>query len=120
MCADRRDQESADKGKGPPSRDRRTIAKGRAKGKRSRRHPVAHQRHRDYNGIEDAISYIESRVFEDRQGESGNYAKAQPLLKSDAIFASNTSTLPINFAGGRVQGPEQVHRHSFLLAGSRR
>ena len=35
-------------------------------------------------------------VFEDRKVKAETYAKAQPLLKADAIFASNTSTLPIN------------------------
>ena len=35
-------------------------------------------------------------MFEDRKVKAETYAKAQPLLKSGAIFASNTSTLPIN------------------------
>jgi 3-hydroxyacyl-CoA dehydrogenase/enoyl-CoA hydratase/3-hydroxybutyryl-CoA epimerase len=35
-------------------------------------------------------------VFEDRKVKAETYAKAQPLLKQGAIFASNTSTLPIN------------------------
>ena len=35
-------------------------------------------------------------MFEDRKVKAETYAKAQPLLKGDAIFASNTSTLPIN------------------------
>ena len=35
-------------------------------------------------------------MFEDRKVKAETYAKAQPLLKPDAIFASNTSTLPIN------------------------
>ena len=34
-------------------------------------------------------------VFEDRKVKAETYAKAQQYLKSDAIFASNTSTLPI-------------------------
>jgi len=49
----------------------------------------------DYNVLKDCDLVIEA-VFEDRKVKAETYAKAQPLLKSDAIFASNTSTLPIN------------------------
>ena len=45
--------------------------------------------------LKDCDLVIEA-VFEDRKVKAETYAKAQPLLKSDAIFASNTSTLPIN------------------------
>jgi len=91
-----RDQESADKGKGHAKAvidD--LIKKGRAKeGDRdailSRINATA-----DYNVLKDCDLIIEA-VFEDRKVKAETYAKAQPLLKSDAIFASNTSTLPIN------------------------
>ena len=49
----------------------------------------------DYNVLKDCDLIIEA-VFEDRKVKAETYAKAQPLLKPDAIFASNTSTLPIN------------------------
>src|SRR5207237_1662176 len=49
----------------------------------------------DYNSIRDCDLVIEA-VFEDRKVKAETYAKAQPLLKQGAIFASNTSTLPIN------------------------
>src|SRR5690348_9041698 len=49
----------------------------------------------DYNAIGDCDLVIEA-VFEDRKVKAETYAKAQPLLKPGAIFASNTSTLPIN------------------------
>jgi 3-hydroxyacyl-CoA dehydrogenase/enoyl-CoA hydratase/3-hydroxybutyryl-CoA epimerase len=49
----------------------------------------------DYNAIKDCDLVIEA-VFEDRKVKAETYAKAQPLVRSDAIFASNTSTLPIN------------------------
>src|SRR5207248_11679931 len=49
----------------------------------------------DYNALKDCDLIIEA-VFEDRKVKAETYAKAQPLLKADAIFASNTSTLPIN------------------------
>lgn len=48
----------------------------------------------DYAAIKDCDLIIES-VFEDRNAKSDTYAKAQPVLKQGAIFASNTSTLPI-------------------------
>src|SRR5258708_17480968 len=91
-----RDQESTDKGKGhakPVIDD--LIAKGHAKqterdGILSRITATA-----DYNALRDCDLIIEA-VFEDRKVKAETYAKAQPLLKSDAIFASNTSTLPIN------------------------
>jgi 3-hydroxyacyl-CoA dehydrogenase/enoyl-CoA hydratase/3-hydroxybutyryl-CoA epimerase len=49
----------------------------------------------DYAAIKDCDLVIEA-VFEDRGVKAETYAKAQPLVRSDAIFASNTSTLPIN------------------------
>ncbi|WP_426411795.1 3-hydroxyacyl-CoA dehydrogenase NAD-binding domain-containing protein [Bradyrhizobium ganzhouense] len=49
----------------------------------------------DYAAIMDCDLVIES-VFEDRKAKAGVYAKAQPFLKKGAIFASNTSTLPIS------------------------
>src|ERR1700736_640811 len=91
-----RDQESADKGKGHAQKvidD--MIAKGRAKESDrdailSRITPTA-----DYDALKDCDLIIEA-VFEDRKVKAETYAKAQPLLKPGAIFASNTSTLPIN------------------------
>ncbi len=91
-----RDQESADKGKGHAKAVIDDLVKrGRAKeGDRdailSRISATA-----DYNVLKDCDLIIEA-VFEDRKVKAETYAKAQPLLKSDAIFASNTSTLPIN------------------------
>jgi 3-hydroxyacyl-CoA dehydrogenase / enoyl-CoA hydratase / 3-hydroxybutyryl-CoA epimerase len=91
-----RDQESADKGKGHAKAvidD--LIKKGRAKeGDRDailgRISATA-----DYNVLKDCDLIIEA-VFEDRKVKAETYAKAQPLIRPDAIFASNTSTLPIN------------------------
>jgi 3-hydroxyacyl-CoA dehydrogenase/enoyl-CoA hydratase/3-hydroxybutyryl-CoA epimerase len=91
-----RDQESADKGKGhAKSVIDDLIKKGRAKETDrdailSRIRATA-----DYNVLKDCDLIIEA-VFEDRKIKAETYAKAQPLLKPDAIFASNTSTLPIN------------------------
>src|SRR4030081_248503 len=78
-----RDQESADKGKGHAREsDRDAIL--------SRISATA-----DYGVLRDCDLVIEA-VFEDRKVKAETYAKAQPLLKDGAIFASNTSTLPIN------------------------
>jgi 3-hydroxyacyl-CoA dehydrogenase / enoyl-CoA hydratase / 3-hydroxybutyryl-CoA epimerase len=49
----------------------------------------------DYAAIKDCDLVIEA-VFENREIKAETYAKAQPFLKEGAIFASNTSTLPIN------------------------
>jgi 3-hydroxyacyl-CoA dehydrogenase / enoyl-CoA hydratase / 3-hydroxybutyryl-CoA epimerase len=90
-----RDQASADKGKAhAQSVIDDLVKKGRASEKdrdatMSRITPTA-----DYNAIADCDLVIEA-VFEDRKVKAETYAKAQPLLKSSATFASNTSTLPI-------------------------
>jgi 3-hydroxyacyl-CoA dehydrogenase / enoyl-CoA hydratase / 3-hydroxybutyryl-CoA epimerase len=91
-----RDQESADRGKGhAKSVIDDLIAKGRAK--EADRDAILSKisATADYNVLKDCDLVIEA-VFEDRKVKAETYAKAQPLLKSDAIFASNTSTLPIN------------------------
>src|SRR3954453_13367252 len=91
-----RDQARADKGKAPAQTvidD--LIKKGRAKD--SDRDAVMSRisATADYGVLKDCDLVIEA-VFEDRKVKADTYAKAQPLLKGDAIFASNTSTLPIN------------------------
>src|SRR5438876_1989907 len=90
-----RDQESAVKGKAHAQKviDEQ-VAKGRAKaGDRdallARITPTA-----DYATLGDCDLVIEA-VFEDRKVKAETFAKAQQYLKPDAIFASNTSTLPI-------------------------
>jgi 3-hydroxyacyl-CoA dehydrogenase / enoyl-CoA hydratase / 3-hydroxybutyryl-CoA epimerase len=91
-----RDQASADKGKAhAQSVIDDLIKKGRAK--EADRDAILSRitATADYNAILDCDLVIEA-VFEDRKIKAETYAKAQPLLRSDAIFASNTSTLPIN------------------------
>ena len=91
-----RDQASADKGKAhAQSVIDDLIKKGRAKD--SDRDAVLSRisATADYGVLKDCDLVIEA-VFEDRKVKADTYAKAQPLLKGDAIFASNTSTLPIN------------------------
>ncbi|WP_298256644.1 3-hydroxyacyl-CoA dehydrogenase NAD-binding domain-containing protein, partial [Bradyrhizobium sp.] len=91
-----RDQASADKGKAhAQSVIDDLIKKGRAK--ESDRDAILSRitATPDYHAISDCDLVIEA-VFEDRKVKAETYAKAQPLLKPGAIFASNTSTLPIN------------------------
>src|SRR5215475_7604653 len=91
-----RDQESADKGKAHASAvidD--LVKKGRAKDSDRDATLSRITATPDYDAIKDCDLVIEA-VFEDRKVKADTYAKAQPLIRSDAIFASNTSTLPIN------------------------
>ncbi|MGX1103673.1 MULTISPECIES: 3-hydroxyacyl-CoA dehydrogenase NAD-binding domain-containing protein [Bradyrhizobium] len=91
-----RDQESADKGKGHAKTVvDGLIAKGRMKQDAADAILARISATADYNVISDCDLVIEA-VFEDRKVKADTYAKAQPLLKPGAIFASNTSTLPIN------------------------
>ncbi|MFQ3452925.1 3-hydroxyacyl-CoA dehydrogenase NAD-binding domain-containing protein [Bradyrhizobium sp. UFLA01-814] len=91
-----RDQESADKGKGHAKTVvDGLIAKGRMKQDAADAILARISTTADYNVIADCDLVIEA-VFEDRKVKADTYAKAQPLLKPGAIFASNTSTLPIN------------------------
>ena len=91
-----RDQESADKGKGhAKTMLDGMIAKGRMKQDKAAAILARITATPDYNAIKDCDLVIEA-VFEDRKVKAETYAKAQPLLREGAIFASNTSTLPIN------------------------
>jgi 3-hydroxyacyl-CoA dehydrogenase/enoyl-CoA hydratase/3-hydroxybutyryl-CoA epimerase len=102
-----RDQESADKGKGHAKAvidD--LIKKGRAK--EADRDAILSRisATADYDVLKDCDLVIEA-VFEDRKVKAETYAKAQPLLKGDAIFASNTSTLPINSLAEEFKDPSK-------------
>jgi 3-hydroxyacyl-CoA dehydrogenase/enoyl-CoA hydratase/3-hydroxybutyryl-CoA epimerase len=91
-----RDQASADKGKAHAKATLdANIARGR--GTEAERDAVLSRitATADYAAIKDCDLIIEA-VFEDRKVKAETFAKAQPLLKEGAIFASNTSTLPIN------------------------
>jgi 3-hydroxyacyl-CoA dehydrogenase/enoyl-CoA hydratase/3-hydroxybutyryl-CoA epimerase len=91
-----RDQASADKGKAhAQSVIDDLVKKGRASEKDRDATLSRITATPDYNAIRDCDLVIEA-VFEDRKVKAETYAKAQPLLKEGAIFASNTSTLPIN------------------------
>ncbi|UFZ02963.1 3-hydroxyacyl-CoA dehydrogenase NAD-binding domain-containing protein [Bradyrhizobium ontarionense] len=90
-----RDQESADKGKAhAQSVIDGLVKKGRAKPGEAEAIMGRITATADYNALKDCDLVIEA-VFEDRKVKAETYAKAQPLLKEGAVFASNTSTLPI-------------------------
>ena len=102
-----RDQESADKGKAhAQSVIDGMVARGRAKeadrdALLGRITPTA-----DYAAIGDCDLVIEA-VFEDRKVKADTYARAQQYLRKDAIFASNTSTLPINSLAEEFKDPSR-------------
>ncbi len=90
-----RDQASADKGKAHSDNlISGQIKKGRAKEADREALLARITATPDFAALSDCDLVIEA-VFEDRKVKADIFAKAQPLLKPGAIFASNTSTLPI-------------------------
>jgi 3-hydroxyacyl-CoA dehydrogenase/enoyl-CoA hydratase/3-hydroxybutyryl-CoA epimerase len=90
-----RDQETADKGKAGLLKalsDR--VTKGRMKGAERDELLVRIMPTADYAALGDCDLVIEA-VFEDRKVKSDVIAKIQAVIGDGAIFASNTSTLPI-------------------------
>ncbi|MDA9433740.1 3-hydroxyacyl-CoA dehydrogenase NAD-binding domain-containing protein [Bradyrhizobium sp. CCBAU 51627] len=102
-----RDQDAADKGKGHSKANvDAAVSKGRmtqAEGDAILSRITATT---DYNAISDCDLVIEA-VFEDRKVKAETYAKAQPFLKKGAIFATNTSTLPINSLAEEFKDPSK-------------
>ena len=91
-----RDQAAADKGRGhAQAAIDALVAKGRAKPDDAEKLMAKITATSDFNVLKECDLVIEA-VFEDRAVKAEIYKKAQPLLKEGAIFASNTSTLPIN------------------------
>ncbi len=100
-------QEQADKGK-DYSRQllQKRIAKGRmteAKAAELLDRIIATTDFDDLNGCE----LIIEAVFEDRKIKADVTAKAEAVIAEDAIFASNTSTLPITGLAEASKRPEQ-------------
>ena len=90
-----RDQETADKGKAGLLKalsDR--VTRGRMKGAERDELLVRIMPTADYAALGDCDLVIEA-VFEDRKVKSDVIAKIQAVIGDGAIFASNTSTLPI-------------------------
>ena len=100
-----RDQETADKGKAALHKalsDR--VMKGRMKGAErdallEKIVPTA-----DYAALKDCDLVIEA-VFEDRKIKSDVIAKIQAVIGDNAVFASNTSTLPITSLAAEFKDP---------------
>jgi 3-hydroxyacyl-CoA dehydrogenase/enoyl-CoA hydratase/3-hydroxybutyryl-CoA epimerase len=100
-----RDQETADKGKAGLHKslsDR--VMKGRMKG--AERDAILEKitPTPDYNALKDCDLVIEA-VFEDRKVKADVIAKIQAVIRDDAIFASNTSTLPISSLATEFKDP---------------
>src|SRR5262245_3094282 len=100
-----RDQETADKGKAGLHKalsDR--VMKGRMKGAErdellARITPTA-----DYAALKDCDLVVEA-VYEDRKVKSDVVAKIQAVIGDEAIFGSNTSTLPISSLASEFKDP---------------
>ncbi|WP_085033866.1 FAD-dependent oxidoreductase [Ensifer aridi] len=60
----------------------------------------------DYGDLKDAGLVVEA-VFEDRQVKKDVIEKVEAVIAEDAIFASNTSTLPITGLAKNSKRPEQ-------------
>jgi 3-hydroxyacyl-CoA dehydrogenase/enoyl-CoA hydratase/3-hydroxybutyryl-CoA epimerase len=90
-----RDQEAADKGKAGVHKaltDR--VNKGRMKAGERDELLARIAATGDYAALKDCDLVVEA-VFEDRKVKADVIAKVQAVIRDDAIFASNTSTLPI-------------------------
>ncbi|MCW5689752.1 MAG: enoyl-CoA hydratase/isomerase family protein [Pseudolabrys sp.] len=102
-----RDQETADKGKAGLHKalsDR--VAKGRMKsaerdGLLEKITPTA-----DYAALKDCDLIVEA-VFEDRKVKADVIKKIQAVIRDDATFASNTSTLPITSLAAEFKEPKR-------------
>jgi 3-hydroxyacyl-CoA dehydrogenase/enoyl-CoA hydratase/3-hydroxybutyryl-CoA epimerase len=90
-----RDQASADKGKAHVASviDGR-IKKGRATAADKEKLLARVKATADYNDIKDVDLVVEA-VFEDRKVKAEVIAKVDAVIRADATFGSNTSTLPI-------------------------
>jgi len=102
-----RDQETADRGKAGLHKalsDR--VMKGRMKGAERDELLVRISPTADYNALRDCDLVIEA-VFEDRKVKSDVIAKIQAVIADNAIFASNTSTLPITSLASEFKEPER-------------
>jgi 3-hydroxyacyl-CoA dehydrogenase / enoyl-CoA hydratase / 3-hydroxybutyryl-CoA epimerase len=102
-----RDQEAADKGKEGVAKalgDR--VTKGRMKG--AERDALLEKivTTADYGALKDCDLVIEA-VFEDRKVKADVIAKIQAVIRDDAIFASNTSTLPITSLAAEFKEPKR-------------
>jgi 3-hydroxyacyl-CoA dehydrogenase / enoyl-CoA hydratase / 3-hydroxybutyryl-CoA epimerase len=102
-----RDQETADKGKAALHKalsDR--VMKGRMKGAERDALLEKITPTPDYAALKDCDLIIEA-VFEDRKVKSDVIAKIQAVIGDKAVFASNTSTLPITSLAAEFKEPKR-------------
>jgi 3-hydroxyacyl-CoA dehydrogenase/enoyl-CoA hydratase/3-hydroxybutyryl-CoA epimerase len=109
-------QEAAEKGKAYAAKWGKQVAKGRMTQEAvdallARIKPTA-----DYADLKGCELVIEA-VFEKREIKADVTKKTEAVIGSDAIFASNTSTLPITGLAEASAASGQFHRPAFLLAG---
>ena len=112
-----RDMESADKGKAhSDSLISDQVKKGRAKPEEKDKLLSLITPTADYADLAGCDLVVEA-VFEDSAVKKSATEQAEAVLKPSAIFASNTSTIPIIVAGQEFGAAEEFHRHPLLLAG---
>ena len=100
-----RDQESADKGKAHIHKMMtEQVNKGRAKAAERDALLARITTTSDYAALAPCDLVVEA-VFEDRKVKAEAIARAQAVLSDKAIFASNTSTLPITSLSGEFRDP---------------
>jgi 3-hydroxyacyl-CoA dehydrogenase/enoyl-CoA hydratase/3-hydroxybutyryl-CoA epimerase len=102
-----RDQEAADKGKAHIHKTMTDqINKGRAKVAERDALLARIKTSGDYAALAPCDLVVEA-VFEDRKVKAEAIAKAQAVLSDKAIFASNTSTLPISSLAEEFKDPSR-------------
>ena len=102
-----RDQEAADKGKAGVHKaltDR--VNKGRMRSAERDALLAKITSSGDYGSLKDCDLVVEA-VFEDRKVKADVIAKIQAVIRDDAIFASNTSTLPISSLATEFKDPQR-------------
>ncbi|KAB0676562.1 FAD-dependent oxidoreductase [Aureimonas leprariae] len=102
-----RDQAAADKGKAHSRQVMEgLVAKGRAKPDETEALLALITATPEFDGLADADLVIEA-VFEDRDVKAEATRKAAGAMRPDAIFASNTSTIPITDLAEAFPDPER-------------
>ena len=111
-----RDQESADKGKAHVQKGL-TEQVNRGRGTAAQRDAVLARitATADYAALA-GVDLVVEAVFEDRKVKAEATAKAQAVVPERHLRLQHLD-LADHVAGGERQGPGEVHRHSFLLAG---
>ncbi|AUX75110.1 FAD-dependent oxidoreductase [Sinorhizobium fredii] len=102
-----RDMEAAEKGKAhSEGLARDSVGKGRLTKEEGEALLARITPSADYGDLKDAGLVVEA-VFEDRQVKKDVIEKVEAVIAPDAIFASNTSTLPITGLAKNSKRPEQ-------------